>query len=178
MNKSAIRQLVVGATLMQSAAVSALDKLPMAYTVVAKAVNVPADILYAVALAESGRSYKGEFLPWPWALNIDGQSLYCQSQREATMLATAAINRRQLVDLGLTQVSWRWHRQRFTRIDDALVPMLNLKAGAAILREQYEVSGDWWQAVGRYHDPGQDDKSLSSAEQYRRRVKRLWQGAF
>ena len=178
MSKCAIRQLVVGATLMQSIAVAALDELPVAYIVVAKAANVPADILYAVALAESGRSYKGALLPWPWTLNVEGRSIFCESQGEAIVLATAAINRKQLVDLGLTQVSWRWHQQRFSRVDEALVPMLNLKAGAAILREQYELSGDWWQAVGQYHDPGQDDESLARAEHYRQRVKRLWRGTF
>ena len=178
MSKCAIRQLVVGATLMQSISVAALDDLPIAYVVVAKAANVPADILYAVALAESGRSYKGVLLPWPWTLNVEGRSIYCESQSEAIILAADAINRKQLVDIGLTQVNWRWHRQRFSHVDDALVPMLNLKAGAAILREQFEVSGDWWQAVGRYHDPGQDSESLDSAENYRQRVKRLWRGAF
>jgi len=178
MSKYMIRQLVAGATLMQSITVAALDELPVAYVVVAKAANVPADILYAVALAESGRSYKGVLLPWPWTLNIEGQSIYCRSQSEAIVMAVEAINHKQLVDLGLTQVNWRWHQQRFSRVDDALVPMLNLKAGASILREQYEISGDWWQAVGRYHDPGQDDESLVSAEHYRQRVKRLWRGAF
>lgn len=178
MKKCAIRQLVAGATLMQSITVAALDELPVAYVVIAKAANVPADILYAVALAESGRSYKGVLLPWPWTLNVEGRSIFCESQGEAIVLAAEAIERKQLVDLGLTQVNWRWHQQRFSRVDDALVPMLNLKAGAAILREQYEVSGDWWQAVGRYHDPGQDDESLVSAENYRQRVKRLWRGAF
>ena len=143
MSKCAIRQLVVGATLMQSITATALDELPVAYMVVAKAANVPADILYAVALAESGRSYNGVLLPWPWTLNVEGRSIFCGSQGEAIVLAAEAINRKQLVDLGLTQVS-----------------------------------GDWWQAVGRYHDPGQDDESLASAEHYRQRVKRLWRGAF
>lgn len=76
MSKCAIRKLVVGATLMQSISVAALDDLPIAYVVVAKAANVPADILYAVALAESGRSYKGVLLPWPWTLNVEGRSIF------------------------------------------------------------------------------------------------------
>lgn len=178
MNISAISPFIVGATLMQTISVTALEDLPIAYVVVAKATDVPADILYAVALAESGRSYNGQLLPWPWTLNIEGQSFYCETQREAVVIASEAISRKQLVDLGVTQVNWYWHQQRFNRVDDALVPMLNLKAGAAILREQFEVSGDWWTAVGRYHDPGQDDESLASAEQYRQRVQRLWKGTF
>lgn len=178
MSTAMIRQLLVGATLLQSITVAALEALPIAYIVVAKATNVPADILYALALAESGRTYRGTFLPWPWTLNIEGESVYCHSQHDAIIRATAAINRKQMVDIGLTQVSWHWHQRRFARIGDALVPMLNLKEGAAILREQYDASGDWWQAVGRYHDPGQDQASLVSAEQYRQRVRRLWRGAF
>lgn len=178
MNKAAICQWMMGATLLQSVTVAALEDLPVAYVMVAEAVNVPADILYAVALAESGRSYNGVLLPWPWTLNIEGQSVYCQSQHEAMVLATEAINRKQLVDIGLIQVNWHWHQQRFARVESALVPILNLRVGAVILREQYDASGDWWQAVGRYHDPGQDKESLINAEQYRQRVKRLWKGAF
>lgn len=178
MNSSAIRHWLVGATLMQSVAVSAFDDIPVAYVVVAKAAEVPADILYAVALAESGRLYRDMLVPWPWTLNIEGEGVFCRSQREAIELASQAVQRNQSVDLGPAQVNWRWHRQRFAGINDALVPMLNLKAGAAILREQYELSGDWWQAVGRYHDPGEDDGSLTSAERYRQRVKQNWRRSF
>lgn len=163
---------------MQSVTALALDDVPVAYRIVAMRHQIPVDILYAVALAESGRAYRGENKPWPWALNIDGRSVYCESQRDAVHQAAQAIQFNQPVDVGLMQVSWRWHQQRFTSIDESLEPLKNLDAGAMILYEQFEQTRDWWDAVGRYHDPGQDTASLDSAQRYRARVKRHWRAWF
>lgn len=178
---SAVKKWVAGIGLMQSVAVTALEKLeeiPIAYALVAKAYEVPADILYAVALAESGKPYKATYRPWPWALNIDGQSFYCHSEQEAARRIGAALQHKQAIDIGLMQISWYWHRQRFASPAEALVPIHNLKVGAAILREQYEQTGDWWRAVGRYHDPGRDERSLDNAKRYRERVERHWREQF
>ncbi|MBL4783429.1 MAG: transglycosylase SLT domain-containing protein, partial [Porticoccaceae bacterium] len=88
------------------------------------------------------------------------------------------IEQQQAIDIGLMQISWRWQQQRFTDAEQALIPLQNLKAGAAILREQFENTQDWWQAVGRYHDPGQDPQSLKSAKHYRAKVRQHWTVAF
>lgn len=175
---AAITPWLVGITLMRSITVAALEELPVAYTLVAKIYQVPADILYAVALAESGKRYKTFSRPWPWALNIEGKSLYCQSKQEATQHLQKAIQQQHAVDIGLMQISWYWHQHRFDVPADALIPMQNLKVGAAILREQYERTGDWWEAVGRYHDPGQDPVSLDNARRYRKRVAEHWRAQF
>jgi len=171
-------QCLAGLVVMQSVNALALESLPVAYHIVAKAYQVPVDILYAVALTESGRRYESSNLPWPWALNIDGESVYCQSQNEALQRIRQAIRQQQAVDIGLMQISWRWQQQRFTDVDQALIPVQNLKAGAAILREQFENTQDWWQAVGRYHDPGQDPTSLENAHHYRTKVRQHWVAEF
>ena len=88
------------------------------------------------------------------------------------------IRREQSVGIGLMQVNWRWHRQRFATIDDSMVTIKNLRGGAAILYQQFEHTNDWWEAVGRYHDPGQDAESLDSAQRYRERVKQHWREWF
>lgn len=181
-----LRQWAAGIALVQSITVLAkenLEDIPMAYLIVAKSYQVPADILYSMALVESGKVYKEKKLPWPWALNIDGQSVFCDSQQEAISRISQAIKNKQLVDIGLMQISWRWQKQRFSNPGEALVPIHNLKAGAIILREQFEHNqlenkGDWWDAVGRYHDPGQDAVSLGNAKQYRDKVKKYWQETF
>lgn len=178
MNHCLLKPWIAGVTLMQSVATVALDDVPVAYLIVAKIHQVPADILYAIALIESGRRYQGEFRPWPWALNIEGQSVFCESQQDAIHRVSQAILHEQSVDIGLMQVNWRWHRQRFSTVDESLVPIKNLSAGASILQEQFEQTNDWWQAVGRYHDPGQDAESLDSAQRYRERVKQHWQERF
>lgn len=156
----------------------ALDQLPVAYLLVAESKQVPADILFSVAMAESGHQHDGKQLPWPWALNIGGRPVYCRSRDEAVQRLKKALQRDQMVDVGLMQLSWRWQKQRFRHIEEALIPMRNLEAGAAVLNEQYSASNDWWIAVGRYHDPGQDTQSLQSAKHYRERVQRIWEGYF
>ena len=174
MSHCVLKPWIAGVTLMQTVAAVALEDVPMAYLIVARSHQVPADILYAIALTESGTDYRGEKIPWPWALNIDGDSVYCASRQDAIHQASHAINNRQSVDIGLMQINWRWHRQRFSNIGASLIPMRNLSAGATILYEQFEQTNDWWEAVGRYHDPGQDAESLASARRYRERVKQNW----
>jgi len=178
MSRRAIKSLLASVILMQASNILALEDFPIAYLVVAQQYQVPVDILYAVAMTESGNGYDSSQLPWPWALNVDGRSIYCQSRQEAVWVVSHAIQAKQSVDIGLMQISWRWHQHRFASIDDALIPMKNLKAGAAILQEQFEVTNDWWEAVGRYHDPGQDQNSLDNAEVYRARVRQQWQNMF
>ena len=163
---------------MQSVVALGLDTIPIAYWVVANTHQVPVSILHAIALAESGKTHQGEQVPWPWALNIDGQSVFCDSRQEAVLRVSQALSNNQSVDIGLMQVSWRWHAQRFTTIEESLIPIKNLGAGAAILYEQFEQTNDWWQAVGRYHDPGQDKQSLDNAHRYRQRVKHHWRERF
>lgn len=155
-----------------------LEDIPMAYLFVAKAYQVPADILYSIALTESGKLYKGKYLPWPWALNIAGRSVFCQSQEEARLQIAQALRSKRSVDIGVMQISWRWQKQRFADPKEALIPMNNLRAGAEILREQFEHNNDWWDAVGRYHDPGQDEVSLNNAKRYREKVISNWKRVF
>jgi hypothetical protein len=76
------------------------------------------------------------------------------------------------------QISWRWHSQRFSDVNEALIPIKNLSVGAAILYEQFELSNDWWEAVGRYHDPGNDAVSRGNARRYSDRVKQNWREHF
>ena len=173
-----VKKWIAGVTLMQSVAAVALEDVPVAYLIVAKSHQVPVDILYAIAMTESGTHYRGERVPWPWALNIDGQSVFCESQQDAIHRVSQAIRNQQSVDIGLMQVNWRWHGQRFATIDESLVPIKNLSAGATILHEQFEQTNDWWEAVGRYHDPGQDEESLDSAQRYRERVRQYWREWF
>ncbi|WP_299772431.1 transglycosylase SLT domain-containing protein [uncultured Pseudoteredinibacter sp.] len=155
-----------------------VESIPYAYLAVAESHQVPADLLFSIALAESGRPFDNKSLPWPWALNIHGLPVYCQTEKEALKAIETAIQREQQLDIGLMQISWRWQQHRFESFQEALIPMRNLQAGAEVLKEQYEHSQDWWVATGRYHDPGQDAESLASAEAYRERVKRIWAGRF
>lgn len=148
--------------------------IPSAYRKVADEVNVPADILYAIAFTESGYQYQTTYNPWPWTLNIEGKAYRFSNRHSMLIKLKQAVNDKQSVDIGIMQVNWRWHEHRFDSLQAALAPYANLKTGAEILAEQYKATGDWWLAVGRYHTPAQTERSIKRAERYRQRVKKHW----
>lgn len=157
------------ALLVFSANAQALQ-VPAAYRQVAQEYDVPAGILFAIALTESGRkAADGQFLPYPWSMNIGGHALYFAGRAAADAhLATLLAEGRQ-PDIGLMQVNWRYHRRMLGDIRQAFDPWLNLRAGARVLRDAYQATGDWWQAVGRYHSG-----TPKRAEAYRSRVLRWY----
>ena len=163
--------LIVG---LSGACLAGATEIPPAYRQVALANEIPADIFYAVALAESGRRLGDSPIrrPWPWTLNIHGEGAYFSDRRSAWRAAIAAIARqRTSVDFGLMQVNWRYHHERLGDPWQALDPYHNLRVGADILRECFTSERDWWASVGCYHAPA----NPARAERYRRRVLSRWQ---
>src|SRR3546814_5336225 len=51
-----------------------LFRSPPAYQLAAQRAGIPSTVLYAVALQESGIRRNGRIVPWPWSLNVAGQS--------------------------------------------------------------------------------------------------------
>lgn len=143
-------------------------RVPAAYHEVALEYDVPAGILFAIALAESGRKVAdGRMLPYPWAMNVDGRAFYYASRREADVNLERMLAAGEKPDVGLMQVNWRYHEAKLGDANSAFDPWLNLRAGAMILRDAYRATGDWWAAVGRYHSG-----TPKRAEAYRARVLR------
>lgn len=142
--------------------------VPLGYQAIAAAEGVPASVLYAMAMTESGAAFEsGKRHPWPWSLNVEGRTLRYRSRvetwRALNALLAKGVTR---VDIGLMQVSWAYHRDALGDSWKALDPYHNLRVGAAILRAQFQATGDWWQAVGRYHAPNHAER----AHRYRARV--------
>ena len=148
--------------------------IPQEYTRVAARYSVPASILYAVALAESGYTKAGIYNPWPWTLNIEGRAKRFEQADEALTSLLRSIRAGKHVDIGIMQVNSRWHHHRVNSLGELLNPYINLTKGAEILKEQRKRSKSWWEAVGRYHAPGNDAKSLRRAARYRNRVKVIY----
>ncbi|HHH28841.1 MAG TPA: lytic transglycosylase [Polyangiaceae bacterium] len=142
--------------------------IPPAYRIVAEEYGVPPSILYAVALAESVRTLENGAAPWPWTLNVRGRGLRFDTRESARKALEELLEAGERPDVGLMQVSWRWHDRLLRDPQLALDPWYNLRAGAAVLAAEHAATGDWWRAVGRYHsrDPEQ-------AARYRARV-RAW----
>jgi Transglycosylase SLT domain len=147
---------------------SALAAVPAGYRQVAQAQGVPATVLYAVALTESGATLaSGERRPWPWTLNVEGRAYRFRTRLEARQALRVFLARGiTRIDIGLMQVNWAYHKQALGDPWQALDPYHNLAVGASILRAQYRSAGDWWQAVGRYHAPNNAER----ADRYGSRV--------
>jgi len=159
--------------------------IPILYRRAADIHHVPADLLYAMALAESGRTFRESHAhnlgtaetsgedrqPWPWALNVCGRGAFFRDRRAAFRAVLLAMAQRcESIDIGLMQVNWRYHHHRLIHPWRALDPYTNLEAAADIFRECYDRLRDWWASVGCYHTPSNEQH----ATRYRERVRRLW----
>ncbi|WP_061289966.1 hypothetical protein [Azotobacter vinelandii] len=136
------------------------DAIPSAFRETAARHGVPAEVLHAMARAESGRRLKtGAFRAWPWTLNIAGKGQVYDTRAEACVALRAALERTRSVDVGIAQLNVRWNPdlfgpgRRFPEPCAGLDPYANLDAAAAKLRAHFEATGDWLQAAGRYHRP-------------------------
>lgn len=147
--------------------------VPPGYQAIASEQGVPATLLYAVALTESGQRQLSQPLqrPWPWTLNIGGRGQFFGSRQAAWhALQYALANETTSVDIGLMQVNWRYHSQKLGSPWQSLDPYHNLRVGAAILKRCRTPKIDWWDSVGCYHAPNDPAR----AQHYRERVREHW----
>jgi hypothetical protein len=131
---------------------------PPAYQLAAHAAAVPSEVLYSVALQESGTyliGRKRQLVPWPWTLNVAGAGYRFATRDDACsalLIAIATVGPKR-VDSGLGQVNIGWNGHRFSEPCESLNPYTNLRVTSQILAEQHAVGGDWITAAGRYHHP-------------------------
>jgi soluble lytic murein transglycosylase-like protein len=110
--------------------------------------GVPAGILYAVGLTETGK--KGSLQPN--ALNVEGKAIFARSRSEA--LATFESARREgktLIDLGCMQINHHYHASHFRSVGDMLDPRQNVDYAARFLASLHARHVTWSMAVARYH---------------------------
>lgn len=160
--------LVWSTTLLATAALTARELPPPAYQLAATQAQVPPNLLYAVALQESGRAINGRLVPWPWTLNVAGQSRRYSTRREACadLRLVLQVTPATRVDIGLGQLNAGYQRHRVRQPCELLEPYRNLRLAATILREQYNPDQSWLMAAGRYHRPA----GGAPAVRYRQRV--------
>ena len=149
------------------------ETVPAGYASAARAHGIPADILYAVALTESGKVVDRfrSSRPWPWTLNVGGKGYFYASREDAHRAFLHFLEQgKRSIDIGLMQVNWRWHRDELGDPWQALDPDLNLQVGARILGSCYRDRRDRWDAVGCYHAPN----NPSVASRYSEKVAAHW----
>ena len=125
---------------------------PPAYQLAAQRAGIPSTVLYAVALQESGIRRNGRIVPWPWSLNVAGQSRRYATRADACAGLQQAMRStpHTRIDAGLGQINLGYHQQRYASACDLLDPYRNLAIAAEILREQHAPArtGCWrWAAT-------------------------------
>ncbi|MGV6476677.1 lytic transglycosylase domain-containing protein [Azotobacter vinelandii] len=128
---------------------------PPAYQLIALSHGVPSEVLYSIALQESGTRIRGQLVPWPWTLNVAGAGYRFATRADACkalMIALATVGTAR-VDVGLGQTNIRANGHRYGSPCEGLDPYKNLAVTAAILAEQKARGGSWIEAAGRYHRP-------------------------
>ena len=148
--------------------------VPEGYLRVARQAGIPARVLYAVALTESGVRLQQHIRPWPWTLNVAGRGYRYATRADACQalhqfLQTTSARR---IDVGLGQVNLGWNGQFFASPCDALAPYTSLQVAARLLRQHFDRWQSWEEAVGRYHRPA----GGKPAQRYRKEVFRHLRG--
>lgn len=114
--------------------------------------GVPADVLGALTLTETGRRQDGVLRPWPWAVNAEGAGTWFDDPRQALDFAAARVAAgRPNVDIGCFQLNFRWHGENFGSVAEMFDPLANARYAAGFLRQLYAETGDWRAAAGMFH---------------------------
>jgi hypothetical protein len=136
---------------------------------VARETGVPAPVMLALTLTETGRRIGGRLRPWPWAANGGGQGHWFATPDEAARYAGAQLAQgRRSFDLGCFQINWHWHGAHFARPEDLLDPMVSGRYAARLLRDLHAELGSWTAAAGAYHS-----RTPALAARYRARFEQI-----
>ena len=118
-----------------------------------KIYRLPENLLVSIALTESGKSLKnGEFVAWPWTINMKGKGKFFNSKEKALQYVTGFIKRgRKNIDMGCMQVNHMYHPNAFISLEKAFDPETNVEWSANLIKNLYQKYGSYKEAVGYYH---------------------------
>ncbi len=151
--------------------------VPALFTEMGRFCDVPPDLLYSIALCESGRNVNGKVKPWNWTLNIAGKGYYYDSREEQFDALMNAISEAKTVDIGPMQLNWEWKYERLMSPWMATDPVFNLNTACRIIRAHYENNplDGWFQAAGKYHREANRPEDIKIRKAYISRIKRAWE---
>lgn len=115
---------------------------------------IPARLLKAISLAETGRwnAENRVNFAWPWTVTALGQGHYFSSSAAALdfvrRLQSRGITN---IDVGCMQVNLFYHGGGFATLEDAIDPATNVAYGATYLKGLYRTTRSWTQAAAYYH---------------------------
>ncbi|MEE4189543.1 MAG: transglycosylase SLT domain-containing protein [Roseobacter sp.] len=115
-------------------------------------VGVPLAVMKAIARVESGRTKSGQFSPWPWTINTQGEGVFLPDLKSAAALVRKnyAAGARS-IDVGCFQINLKWHGKHFDTAEQMLNPYNNARYAATFLRKLYDELNNWHEAAAAYH---------------------------
>jgi len=106
--------------------------------------QIPSGLLQAIAKVESGYH--------PYAVNVAGRPVIAKNIIQATAVIEEALSSGiQNIDIGLMQINYRWHGEKFQSYTEMLNPKTNIKYAGALLAGLYRQHGSWHKAIRYYH---------------------------
>lgn len=118
----------------------------------AERLGIPPALLKGIALTESGRSWRGHWLAWPWSINVDGRSLHFDTAGEAAAAVRhLGLSGARNIDVGCMQVSLRYWSHAFDSVEQAIDPDENAMVAGRLLMWLRDTHGSWDAAVASYH---------------------------
>lgn len=148
------------------------DECRTAIALAERSAGIPAKLLAAIGRVESGRRdpVSGNFAPWPWTVNAEGQGSFYDSKADAI----AAV--RQLraggmrsIDVGCMQINLMHHPNAFASLEAAFDPVQNAAYAAKFLNDLHTQTGEWTRAAAMYHSANPE-----RGEPYRQKVLAAW----
>jgi hypothetical protein len=134
--------------------------------------SLPARVLHAISLRESGRydPETGRTRPWPWTINFEGTGRTFAT-KDAAIAAVRDIQAAggASIDVGCMQVNLMHHPDAFASLDDAFDPISNAAYAGHFLHALFVSLGDWGAAIGAYHS-----RTPGVGEPYRDQVVATW----
>jgi hypothetical protein len=137
-----------------------------------RATRIPAQLLGAIGLVESGRPDPAarSVLPWPWTINVGGQGHFFASKADAiTAVQTLLAGGTRSIDVGCMQVNLLYHPDAFASLDLAFDPQANVAYAARFLGQLYGQTRNWPVAAAAYHS-----QTPELGADYERRVLAAW----
>lgn len=140
---------------------------------VEREMGIPAHLLGAISLAETGRWDAGKeaSFAWPWTVMAEGRGRYFDSKAEA-LAEIEGLRQRGItnIDVGCMQINMRYHGEAFANLEEALDPAANVAYAGEFLKDLHGETGSWTTAAGYYHSA-----TPEHGDAYRERVVALWE---
>ena len=143
-----------------------------AIAVTERKMRLPAGIMQAISLAESGRWHKASRsrFAWPWTVTAHGKGRFYPS-KDAAIAAVRKLKADGVknIDVGCMQVNLKYHPKAFETLQDAFDPAINAGYAANLFAKLRRSTRSITRAVAHYHST-----TRRYNRPYTKKVVKLW----